>query len=200
MSAALRLLTLSERDRRTIAVGATCILFMILVAKVLPAERRWDTHVEMRVAVLEREVADARSMMSRETATRDAVAKRTRALRMLEAGLLRAETKSGGETSLAALVSTAAATAGIKLDGLSLDSDAGDNGRIRTASVTGGATGDIQGLAMFLGALESTQARLAVRALSVTQSDVASPETRAEALRLEFTVQAQVITAERMIP
>lgn len=200
MSAALRLLTLSERDRRTIAVGATCILFMILVAKVLPAERRWETRVEMRAAVLEREVDDARSMVSRETATRDAVAKHTRALRMLEAGLLRAETKSGAETSLAALISTAAATSGIKLDALSLDSDAGNYGRIRTASVTGGATGDIQGLATFVSALESARARLAVRALSITQPDAASPETRAETLRLEFTVQAQVITAERMIP
>ena len=194
-----RLLALSERDRRTVAYGATCILFMILVAKVLPAERRWDTRVEMRAAVLEREVVDARSMVSRETATRDTVAMRMRALRMLEGGLLRAETKSGGETSLAALVSTAAATAGIKLDALSLDSDVGDNGRIRTASVTGGATGDIQGLATFLGALEGAQARLAVRALAVTQSDAASPDTRAETLRLEFTVEAQVITVARAI-
>lgn len=200
MSAARRLLTLSERDRRTIALGAMCILLMILVAKVLPAERRWDTRVEMRAALVEREVADARSLVGRETTTRNAVAMRTRALRMLEAGLLRAETKSGGETSLAALVSTAAATAGIKVDALSLDSDAGDHGRLRTASVTGGATGDIQGLAMFLGVLESTRARLAVRALSVTQPDPASPETRAETLRLEFTVQAQVITAARTIP
>jgi hypothetical protein len=172
---------------------------MILVAKVLPAERRWDTRVEMRAAGLDREVASARSLVSRETATRDAVAMRMRALRMLEAGLLRAETKSGGETSLAALVSTAAATAGIKLDALSLDSDAGDHGRIRTASVTGGATGDIQGLAMFLGALETAQGRVAVRALSITQADAAGPDTRAETLRLEFTVQAQVITVARAI-
>lgn len=200
INAALRLQAVSTRDRRTIAVGMACIFGMILVAKILPAERKWDDREEMRAMLSERELAEARSLISEEGSTREALAARSRELRKLEVGLVRSETISGGETALAAVISTAAAAAGIKVGALALDTDTGDHGTLRTVSVTAEASGDIQGLASFLGALEGTRSRLAVRALSITPSDPVAPETRAETLRLELTVQAQVITAARMIP
>lgn len=177
-----------------------CIFGMILVAKILPAERRWGDREERRARLSERELAEARSLVSEEGTTREALAARSPELRKLEVGLVRSETKSGGETALAAVISTAAAAAGIKVGALALDTDTGDHGTLRTVSVTAEASGDIQGLASFLGALEGTRSRLAVRALSITPSDPVAPETRAETLRLELTVQAQVITAARMIP
>lgn len=200
MNAALRLQAISNRDRHTIAVGVVCIFGMMLGARILPAERRWGDRAVMRAMLSERELAEARSLVSEEGSMREALAGRTRALRKIEVGLLRSETKSGGETALAAVISTAAATAGIKVGALALDTDPGDHGALRTVSVTAEATGDIQGLASFLRALESAPSRLAVRALSITPSDPVAPETRAETLRLEFTVQAKVITAARTVP
>ena len=186
---------ISDRDRRTLAVGAGCILCMILVARVVPAKRRWDARTEMRAMVLAHQVADARSLVAREKVARDALTARTRALDRVETGLIRADTKSAGEAALAALVSTVAASAGIKVDALALDADAANGGSLRSVSVTGGATGDLQGLASFLAALEHASSRVAVRALSITPSDPAAPDTRAESLRFEFTVEAQVIAA-----
>lgn len=191
---------ISDRDRRTLVVGVACILFMIFIVRVVPAKRRWDARAEARAMVLAHEVADARNLVAREKATRDALTARTRMLGRLNARLIHVDSKSAGEAALAALVSAAATSAGIKVDALALDADAAGGGSLRTVSVTGGATGDLQGLALFLTALERAPSRLAVRALSITQSDPTAPDTRAESLRFEFTVQAQVITASGRDP
>ena len=191
---------MSDRDRRALAAGATCIVLTVMLGTVIPAERRWQAHAEIRAALLSRELAEARAVLSREIATRDSVVARVRMLQTVERDLVRVESKSSGEATLAALVSTAAASSGIKVDALALDADGVDAGPLEYVSVTGDATGDIQSLAAFLTAMERASARVAFRALSITQSDAGAPDTRAENLRLEFTVQAQVISASRARP
>ena len=191
---------MSDRDRRALAAGATCIVFMVAVGRALPAERKWQAGAEIRAALLSREVADARAVLSREKTTRDSVAARASMLKAVERDLLRAESKASGEATLAALVSAAAASSGITIDALALAADGSDVGPLQYVSVTGDATGDIQSLAAFLTAMERASARVAFRALSITQSDAGAPDTRAENLRLEFTVQAQVISASRARP
>jgi len=191
---------MSDRDRRALAAGATCIVFMVVLGRVLPAERKWQARAEIRAALLSGEVADARAVLSREKTTRDSVAARASMLKAVERDLLRAESKASGEATLAALVSAAAASSGIKVDALALDGDGADPGPLHYVSVSGDATGDIESLATFLAAIERAPARVAFRALSITQSDAGAPDIRAENLRLEFTVQAQVISTSRARP
>ena len=186
---------MSSRDRRALAVGATSLLLIIGLARVVPAERRWRARTELRATLLAREVAAARTLVAGEKATRDSLAARARVLHLSDARLMHADNTSAGEAALAALVGTAARSSNIKVDALALDANGGDGGSIRTVAVTGGATGDIQGIARFVAAIERAPARLAVRALSITSSDVAAPDTRAETLRLEFTVEAQILAA-----
>src|SRR6185312_11970160 len=129
-----------------LAAGATCIVVMVALARVLPAERKWQRRVEIRAATLSGEVADARAALSLEKATRDSVDARARELKAVERDLLRADSKSSGEATLAALVSAAAASSGIKIDALALDADGSDVGPLQYVSVTGDATGDIGSL------------------------------------------------------
>jgi len=191
---------MSNRDRRALAAGATCMVLVVVLGRLVPAERSWAARAEIRAAMLSRELSEARMVIGNEKATRDSVVARARVLQRRERDLLHVEGKSNGEAALAAIVSTAAASADIKIDALALDADAGNDGSLQSVAVTGGATGDIQALAAFLTAIERASAHVAVRALSITQSDAASPDTRSENLRLEFTVQAQVISASRASP
>lgn len=191
---------MAARDRRALTAGAICILLVVILGRVVPAERAWAGRAEIRAALLSRELAEARFVIANENATRDSAAARARLVRTIERSLLHVESRSSGDGAVAALVSKAAASSGIKVDALALDADGGDNGALQSLAVTGGATGDIQALAAFLTAIERDSAHVAVRALSITQSDAASPDTRAENLRLEFTVQAQVISASPASP
>lgn len=191
---------MAERDRRVLAAGAACILLMILGIRVIPAVRRWEIRVALREALLMRQLAESRRVVGHEQEVADTLRFRAHLLTALEAGLIRAQSKSAGEAALAALVSTTAQSAGIKLDALALDAAADRGGGIGIVSVTGGATGDIEGVAAFVAALERVPARVATRSIAISDADPAAPETRAELLRLEFTVEAQVVSAGRRNP
>jgi len=191
---------MAERDRRALAAGAACILLMILGIRVIQAVRQWEIHVALREALLMRQLAESRRIVGHEKAAADTLRSRARALTALEAGLMRAESKSAGEAALAALVSTTATSAGIKLDALALDAAADRGGGIGIVSVTGGAAGDIEGVAAFVASLERMPARVATRSISISDADPAAPDTRAELLRLEFTIEAQVVSASRRTP
>ncbi|HEX5178976.1 MAG TPA: GspMb/PilO family protein [Gemmatimonadaceae bacterium] len=188
---------MTNRDRRALAVGAVSIAAMIAFVKVVPSLRRWDDRLELRQALLTRQVSAARQLLGHDRAMRDSLSARSRALEGVEVGLLRAESKSAAEAALASLVSATAAAAGVKIDALALDADVDDG--VELVTVSGGATGDIAGVAQFISALEAERARLALRSMSIRPSDVATVDTRAESLRLEFTVQAQVRTAARSV-
>lgn len=188
---------MTNRDRRALAVGAVSIAAMIAFVKVVPSLRRWNDRLELRQVLLTRQVSAARQLLGHDRAMRDSLSARSRALEGVEVGLLRAESKSAAEAALASLVSATAAAAGVKIDALALDADVDDG--VELVTVSGGATGDIAGVAQFISALEAERARLALRSMSIRPSDVATVDTRAESLRLEFTVQAQVRTAARSV-
>lgn len=189
---------MTQRERRVLTVGSACIIAMIAFAKVLPGIRKWEDDAAVRQALLTRELATGQVTVAQERAMRDSLKSRTRALQSRETGLLQGESRSAAEGALAAVVSATAASAGLKIDALALDGEI-DEG-VQVVSVTGAATGDIAGLTDFFAALERAPSRPRVRAVSITPSDAAGPDTRAETLRLEFTIDAQVIAAGRRLP
>jgi Tfp pilus assembly protein PilO len=54
------------------------------------------------------------------------------------------------------------------------------------------ATGDVEGLADYLRSIESAEQLLAVRELSVAQSEPGAPDSRAESLHFEMLVEGLV--------
>src|ERR671938_1894657 len=115
----------------------------------------------------------------------------------LAPALLSGDTPAAAGATLAGLVSGAAARASVRLGVLQVRADSLGHGTFTRIAVTGSATGDVQGVAELLSALEHGPTLLAVRALSVSQTDPAAPVDRMEVLHVDFAVEGLMLNTRR---
>jgi Type II secretion system (T2SS), protein M subtype b len=192
--------TLSARDRRTLVLGAAGIATLVFVSRGVPAWRGWVT--EARAAAVEQsgELVRAEALVRAFPSIRDSLAARNARYLALAPELLAGGSVNAAGATLASLVSTAAIDAGVKLGAVQLrsrEAAVADSGRHGGGSrpvfvcirVEGDLTGDIHGISAFLLAIERGPVHLAVRDLSITQSDAVGAPDRAETLHATFAVE-----------
>lgn len=181
---------LSGRDRRVLLAGAAAIALLLLVGRGIPAWRRWDAGVRASAAELTAEAARAEAAVRALPTLRDSAEARRARLVALAPALLNGETTASAGAALAALVSGAAAKAGVQVGAVLLSQpDSAARTVFTRVRVRSDATGDLPGLLRFLRELEGGPALLSVRDWSVSQPAAGGPAEVPESLRLEFAVE-----------
>lgn len=188
LSQGSRLSQLSQRDRRTLVLGAVAVAAMLLVFRGIPAWRARVRDSRAEAEALTERLALTRRIVAQQS-THDGV-KAPNVLSYAPA-LLDGDTPAQAAAALASYVSETAAAAGVQLGGiqLSIDSSAKDR-ELYHVRVRADGSGDVRGVTTLLQLLESDGVPLlAVREFSISQSDPAAPPNRAETLRISFEAE-----------
>ena len=203
----LSLPTLSPRDRRTITIGAIVIGSVLLLGRGIPAWLEWTRDAQTSATELTADAARADALLATYPVIRDSL--RTRSARVVATTLLvlDGDTPATAAATLASLVADAATDGGVTLGAVQPRADANallttpgrhltqHQGFVRV-TVHGDLTGDIVGIAQFLGDLERGQAIVSVRDLTISQPEPQAPNTRMELLHAEFTVVGLAIASK----
>ena len=191
---------MSDRDRRTLVLGALAVVAMLLFARGLPAWRRWDAGARDGAEARAREAAQVESAVRLLPASLDSLqARRTRYVALGRA-VLDGESTAAAGASLASLVSGAAARAGVQMGSVQVRPDTAGAGTFMRISVRADATGDLPAITRMLETLEGGRTLLALRDVSITQSVPGGPAEQAETLRLELTVEGLALAGRASIP
>lgn len=180
---------IGERDRRVLAIGGLAVALMLGLGKGLPAWRAWKNAAVARATLQTGRAADAEASVRGLRARIDTVEARQRRLGELAPALLDGTTPAASGASLSAILSGAAARAGVRLNSVQVVPDSVKEGRtfLRVA-LHADATGDVAGVTRMLALLEGGPELLAVRDLVITQPDPAGAQGP-EQLHAELTVE-----------
>lgn len=207
---------LSSRDRRTILWGVAAITAITLFGKGIPFLIRWRTSSAAEATEMLGEAQRADMAIAAFSTLRDTLRARAPRAQQLDSLLVSGATPAAAAATLVSLVTSAATDASVKPGAIEAHVDSAPparNGRKGAAphvftrvSARGEITGDVVGLAQFLSNLEHGPTLLAVRALSINQSDVAGGMDRMEILHATFTIEGlsrpdhQIRDASRSAP
>lgn len=185
----MRKFSASRRERRVLVVGVAVIAGLIASSRGLPAWRAWQRDAIVSAAELAGEVARAEASVGALQATVDSLEARKERFVALAPLLVGVEPPAAAAGALAALVSGAAQSAGVRVSSIQVGRDSADGAVVRRISVRAELEGDIRGVAALLETLERGPTLLAVRELSITQPDPAAPADRPETLRVQLLVE-----------
>ena len=181
---------LSPRDRRALIVGAASIGGLVFVGRALPAWRRWQADVIASAQSASAAAARDRVLALNARAIHDSLHARSARLAALSPTWLSEDSPAAASAALAALVTRAATDAAMTLGALDLRTDSVGHEPFVPVHVRLSVTGDIQGLATFVAALDRGPCALNVRSLDVQAGDPAAPAQRPEVLHVELLIDA----------
>lgn len=180
---------LSPRDRRTLVLGAAVIALLVLLARGLPALRRWDAYARASAADMATEAARSESAVRSLAQGLDSLHARKARFIALGAGVLEGGSSAAAGASLASVLSGAAARAGVRMGSLQVRADTASAGTFIRVSVRADGTGDLPAITRMLGLLEGGPELLAIREIAITQPNPGGPAEAPETLRLELVVE-----------
>jgi hypothetical protein len=190
-------LTIYQRERRVIVVGAAISCIGLLAARGIPV---WHTWVAtQRIAAEDATLALRRghSLVRGLPVILDTLMRRNDRYIGLAPSLIAGQSPSEASAALLSLISGAGATAGIRIGALRVRVDTTKGKVFPRLIVSGDAQGDIRGLVAFLASLERGPTLLLVKHLVVVQGQPAAPSDRPEALRIEFVIEGLGVPRKR---
>ena len=184
-------LKLAGRDRKTAIIGGIVVLGLLVVARGAPLWYRWRSNTAESASV-----AFAEAMVTKETINRareiDVANKRADLQRMeIAPAFVGGSGAAAVAATLASVVADAAGESGLRMGALQAtgDSVTGETGGVGKVRVRGEASGDVAGVTRFLAVLESGFPLVAVRELSLTQTQANASADQPELLRVEFVIE-----------
>ena len=191
---------LSDRDRRTLMLGLSVIVLLVLISRVVPAWRGWDADTRASAAEMAAEAARAEQTVRTLPAALDSLEARRARLVAQGRGVLDGGSIAGSGAALASLVSGAAARAGVQMGSVQVRPDTASAGTFMRISVRADGTGDLPAVTRMLALLEGAPELLAVRDISITQPNPGGPAEQPEALRVELSVEGLALREPRDAP
>lgn len=185
---------MSARDRRALAIGVISIGSLVTVSRGLPAWRIWRQSVNEEATASATDLARVRSLLAMSNEIGDSLAARNDRFLALAPALLGGKSPAAAGATLAGLVSGAAATSGVRLGAVQIRSDTASSETFTRISVRADATGDIAGVTKMIASLERGPTLLAIRSLSIDQSEPAATSDRMETLRISIVVEGLMLT------
>ncbi len=181
---------LSPRDRRTLLVGAASIGGLLFVGRALPAWLRWQAEAIQSARSASAAWARDRMLALHSRAMHDSLVVRRTRLSALSPTWLSGDSPAAASARLAGLVTRAATDAAMTLGALDLRTDSVGHEPFVPVHVRVSVTGDVQGLATFLAALDHGPCALTVRWLDVQAGDPAAGAQRPEVLHADLSIDA----------
>ncbi len=185
-------LGINKRDLRALLVGVTAMSSIIGLGKGIPALRDWEARERSAATEAAGQLEIARRVAATGGAIRERGARAASELATSDSSLLRGASPAEAAGELALRLGRMADEAGAVLGPMSVRADSMFMNGFAMVGVRLGVMADIEALMDLLQAVEGGDALMAVRELTVTQSDPTAPENRPEALRVEMLVQALV--------
>lgn len=183
-------LGLSQRDRRTLVVGATVVSSLVVLARGMPAIRSWEADQLARAQAAAQALAVLRGGRAILPALRDSVRARRARLAALDSTVLSGASPSAIGAALASALEDIADDNALKISALQLRPDSVAVGGLARVEVRIIGVVDVTGLAGMLRDIEGGQTSMLVRDLSVSQPDPAASDAKPEALRIDILVAA----------
>ncbi len=190
----MRALAIGGRDRRALWVGVASIVLLVGTARALPILREWKAQSRDSASALAQEVARVRATLALNRITRDSLAARQRRFVALAPLLVPGETLALGGAMLASQISGAAMAASVRLGPVQVHTDSASRGVFSRVGARAEITGDVQGVATFLGIIDRGPTLLAVRELTISQPEPAAAPDRAEVLHVALAVDGLMLT------
>ena len=179
---------MTNRDRRTLILGASAITCLFTFAKGVPRMVAWERDRAIALARANRVLAEA-SVDPRELrAARDSLAARRGRLVAIDSALPVAATASEAVARLASTLGDLADSCLVRVSAIQLRPDSMTSNGITEVSARLNGVADVAGLASLLHAIAASENPLVVRELSVTAPEPTAPPTRVEALRFDVLV------------
>ncbi len=182
-------LLLSPRDRRTLIDGVLGMALIIGGSRVIPLWREWDQQTRTSAAELTTEVASLRAQLRLLPALRDSAKTHAARADSVRERLIDAPTVGAAGAALATHVTDIADDIGVRVSAIQIRPDTLFRSGYARVAVTLTATGDVTQLSDLLQSIEISDARLAIRELTVTPADVLVPDARPETLRFQLLVE-----------
>jgi uncharacterized protein with GYD domain len=184
---------LRARDQRTAMVGSAFIVLALAGRHVIPAVAAWNAAQLSSAAEDRLRVGEGRAARLDLPRLRDSTRARRLRLDALDTMLLAAATPVEAAAALASTLEDIADSAPVRVASLQIRVDSARRGFARVGVRISGAA-DVRGLADFLSVVEGDDPPwMAVRELSVTQSDPAATPNKPEALHVDLLVEALAI-------
>lgn len=180
----------SAKDRRTAVFGIVVVGSMIGLSRGLPAIREWERAHVADAADLAAKASSARANVRMLRMMRDSLTARRKRLVSMDSAMLSGTSAAAAAADLASALDEIAASSRVKIISMQLRADSAAAGALTKVAVRVSGTGDVTGLAAFLRDVEANDAPLAIRELTVSQSDPAAPPSKPEALHVDVVVEA----------
>ncbi|HXE60058.1 MAG TPA: GspMb/PilO family protein [Gemmatimonadaceae bacterium] len=182
--------SLSPRDRRALAIGVMSIGGLVIVGRVLPDWRDWQEAAVASATKAARSAARGQVLAKDARAIHDSLAARRARLTALAPTWLSGDSPAAAGAGLAAVITRAATDAAMTLGTLDIATDSAGQTAFVPVHVRVSVSGDIQGLAMLLAALDRGPVALNVASLDVQGGDASAPSQRPEVLHTDLTIEA----------
>jgi hypothetical protein len=183
-------LAMSDRDRRTLLLGALVVGALVAGVRGVPAVRGWQESARAASAEMQDAVARAEGALAHLAPALDSLEARRERFIALAPGVVDGDTRAAAGAALASRLSGAAAGAGVRMGAVQVRPDTVSTGTFTRIVARADATGDLPALARLLADLERGPELLAIREISINQPEAGGPADRPEALRMELAVEA----------
>ena len=182
--------SLSARDRRTLMIGAVSIGGLVIVGRGVPAWRAWEEGAVASADAAARATARDQALTRNARAIHDSLAARRARFTALAPAWLGGDSPAAAGAGLAAVITRAATDAGVTLGTLDIHTDSAGQAPFVPLRVRVSVSGDIQGLATLLAALDRGPVATSVASLDVQGGDPAATPQRPEILHADLTIEA----------
>lgn len=185
-------LSVGRRDRRTLAIGVIVCGAIVGAGRGVPALRAWQSERLAAAAEAEQRLASAEAAVSMALSIEGNAGRAKQRASEDDSALIHAITPPAAGVVLAAMLSDCADSTGFAISSESVRGDTGFTRGFARTRVRLSGTADIRALTRFLAKVEGSAQLLAVRDLTVSQSDPGAGEDRPESLRIEVVIEALV--------
>jgi type II secretion system (T2SS) protein M len=181
-------LGLSQRDRRTLAVGLCAVASLFTIARGVPALHSWEADRTAEAQSAGQQLAALRRGLRILSVLRDTLRSRQARVVALDSSLLFGASPSAIAADLASALEDLADDNALKVTAMQLRSDTVVRAGLARVEVRITGITDVTGLAGFLRAVEADATPLVVRDLSVSQPEPTAGDAKPEALRVDMLV------------
>jgi hypothetical protein len=185
-------LNLSTRDRRALSAAAIVVGGGWSAKLGLPALHEWETTQRTAAVAVLNDRAAAIAGARTASVLDDSVRARSYRLASLDSGIVSVATVAEGGAALSSIVADVAEAANVRVTSLQIRGDTVVRGGFARVAVRLIGVSDVAGLAALLHDVEANDVSIAVRELSVAQSDPAAPSSHAESLRIDLLAETLV--------
>jgi hypothetical protein len=179
---------MTNRDRRTLILGAGVVGCLYTFAKGFPAIAAWQRDRATASARASQLLSSAAVDPVELRAARDSLAARRGRLAAIDSALPAAATAAEAVARLASTLEDLADSCSVRVSAIQLRPDSAASNGITEVTARLNGVADVTGLASLLRAIAAAENPLVVRELSVTAPEPTAPPSKAEALRFDVLV------------